>query len=512
MSDASLEAHRFSINFISRRTLILGTLATAISGTAIGRAIGAVAPSFNQIIGSPTNDGIILQLLPNQKLNLYVEFGYSKTVFPIKSAKSDVESGVPANIAMSGLKPNSRIYYRIRSKSGNSNTYQISKVFSFMTQRASNSTFSFTVQGDTHPERAGKMFNAELYGVTLSNIKSQAPDFHILLGDDFSIDPLIGKGQANQANVEKVYTTHRSWLTAVGSDIPIFLVNGNHEQAAAYLLDGTDTNPAVLAGNARNKFFPLPLPKANGFYTGDLREIEHVGNPRDYYAWEWGDALFVTLDPYWNSKNPVDNVAGDSAVDDQGGTQKNSNKKNASPAAGGGNGKTSNLWTIGLGDQQYFWFKETLEKSKAKFKFVFAHHVMGTGRGAIEVSENYEWGGKDPKGQTTFQKERPNWELPIHDLMVKNGVSIFFQGHDHIFVTQERDGLIYQSMPNPADDTFSYFNDAAYKSGTKAPNSGHVRVTVSPASAKVEYFLAARPKDSSRKNLQIAHSYTVKAR
>ena len=96
--------------------------------------------------------------------------------------------------------------------------------------------------------------------------------------------------------------------------------------------------------------------------------------------------------------------------------------------------------------------------------------------------------------------------------MVKNGVSIFFQGHDHIFVTQERDGLIYQSMPNPADDTFSYFNDAAYKSGTKAPNSGHVRVTVSPASAKVEYFLAARPKDSSRKNLQIAHSYSVKAK
>ena len=134
---------------------------------------------------------------------------------------------------------------------------------------------------------------------------------------------------------------------------------------------------------------------------------------------------------------------------------------------------------------------------------------MGTGRGAIEVSSNYEWGGKDPKGQTTFEKERPNWELPIHDLMVKNGVSIFFQGHDHIFVTQERDGLIYQSMPNPADDTFSMFNENAYLSGTKAPNSGHVKVTVGPAQAKVEYFLAARPQDAGRSNLQIAHSYTV---
>ncbi len=94
--------------------------------------------------------------------------------------------------------------------------------------------------------------------------------------------------------------------------------------------------------------------------------------------------------------------------------------------------------------------------------------------------------------------------------MVKNKVNIFFQGHDHIFVTQERDGLIYQSMPNPADDTFSMFNETAYLTGTKAPNSGHVRVTVSPASAKVEYFLAARSTDTSRKNLTLAHSYTVK--
>ncbi len=65
-------------------------------------------------------------------------------------------------------------------------------------------------------------------------------------------------------------------------------------------------------------------------------------------------------------------------------------------------------------------------------------------------------------------------------------------------------------MPNPADDTFSLFNDTAYKSGTKAPNSGHVRVTVTPAEAKVEYFLAARSKDTARKNMTLAHSYSVK--
>jgi hypothetical protein len=341
------------------------------------------------------------------------------------------------------------------------------------------------------------MFNSDLYYVTMANIAAQQPDFHILLGDDFSIDPLIDKGQANQANVEKIYRTHRDWLSVAGASVPIFLVNGNHEQAASYLLDGTNTNPAVLAGNARLKYYALPEP--NSFYTGDLQPVENVGLPRDYFAWTWGDALFVSLDPYWHSKSPVDNVAGVSADTTQGTDKK-----------GGGSGKTTNLWDVGIGDEQYSWLKKTLESSKAKYKFVFAHHVLGTGRGAVEVSTNYEWGGKDPKGISTFEKERPNWELPIHDLMVKNEVSIFFQGHDHIFVHQERDGLIYQSMPNPADDTFSMFNESAYKTGTKAPNSGHVRVSITPTVAKVEYFLAARGKDTSRKNLALAHSYTVK--
>jgi len=516
MGELPLGESSSPVHFITRRSLITGSLLAAFAATSIGKALGVTVPVLGQVLVTPTNNAISLSLMSSQKMNAYIEVGTTKTVFPIKTAKLDVNPSVPTLFKATGLKASTTHYYRIRYKTADSNTYQISKTFSFTTQRAKNSTFSFTVQGDTHPERKGKMFNDQLYNVTLANILSQKPDFHILLGDDFSIDPLISKGQANEVNVNDVYLTHRKWLESITSNVPLFAINGNHEQAAAYLLDGTLTNPAVLAGKARNTYFPMPAP--DNFYSGDKTSIEGVGYLRDYYAWEWGDALFVTLDPYWHSKYPVDNAAGVLVPEDQSGTAKTGgNKKGqaqASPApgAGGGNGKTSNLWNIGIGDEQYFWLKSTLESSKARFKFVFAHHVMGTGRGAIEVSTNYEWGGQDPKGQTTFAKERPNWELPIHDLMVKNGVSIFFQGHDHIFVTQERDGVIYQAMPNPADDTFSMFNDNAYLSGTKAPNSGHVRVTVSPTSAKVEYFLAARPQDSQRKNLQLAHSYTVQPR
>ena len=481
---------------LTRRSVIAASITGLVANSFLAKALGLDPGLSNVILGRPTDSSIAISVLGTEAQSVYVEYGTSKTALVKKTAPVALTVGIPLVIEISGLKANTKNYYRLRYKKSGESSFTTGKTNSFSTAKTSGKSFSFSVQGDTHPERAGKMFNADLYTVTMANIASQQPDFHILLGDDFSIDPLIDKGQANQDGVENIYRTHRNWLAIAGASVPIFLVNGNHEQAAAYLLDGTASNPAVLAGNARLKYYPLPAP--NRFYTGDSYEIPNVGLPRDYYSWTWGDALFISIDPYWHSNQAVDNVAGVSA---------DTNDK-----AGGksGSGKTTNLWNVGIGDEQYAWLKKTLETSKAKYKFVFAHHVLGTGRGAVEVSTNYEWGGKDPKGTSTFAKERPNWELPIHDLMVKNGVSIFFQGHDHIFVTQERDGLIYQSMPNPADDTFSMFNDGAYLTGTKAPNSGHVRVTVSPAEAKVEYFLAARAQDSSRTNLSTAHSYSVK--
>lgn len=486
---------------ISRRLLLGAAAAGALALTPFARAVAAVMPALNQILGRPTRDSVAVSLLPQQTGQYALDYGYTKTKYSASTAPTSIAAGAPSVIDVTGLKPNSTLYYRVKYRATSSTGWTYGKQNVFRTARDPGTTFAFTVQGDTHPERAGKMFNSDLYYVTMANIAAQRPDFHILMGDDFSIDPLIGKGQATAANVDKVYATHRNWLGVVGASTPIFLVNGNHEQAAQYLVDGTPNSPAVLAGRARLKYYPLPT--TDGFYTADKTIIEGIGELRDYYAWTWGDALFVTLDPYWHSKSAVDNVAGVS----------NDTAANAKKTGGAG-AKATNLWQVGIGDEQYAWFKSVLEQSNAKYKFVFTHHVMGTGRGGIEGSMHYEWGGKDPKGQTTFAEQRPTWELPIHDLMVKHGVSIFFQGHDHIFVTQERDGLIYQSLPNPADDTFSMFNDTAYKSGTKAPNSGHVRVTVSPSSAKVEYFLAARPKDvsASRRNLQLAHSYVVKPR
>jgi hypothetical protein len=244
----------------------------------------------------------------------------------------------------------------------------------------------------------------------------------------------------------------------------VFLVNGNHEQASMANLDGTPDNVAVWAQTARNAYYPQPAPDA--FYTGDAEPVEFIGLLRDYYAFTWGDALFVVIDPYWHSPQTVDNQFGVDREDKQ----------------------RRDLWNVTLGDAQYQWFKHTLETSAAKYKFVFAHHILGTWRGGIELAGLYEWGGKDPDGSDLFAQKRPGWEKPIHQLMVDNSVTIFFQGHDHLFVHQELDGVIYQTLPTPADPNYALDNAQAYLSGDKLPASGHVRVTVSPDGVTVEYI------------------------
>ncbi len=126
-------------------------------------------------------------------------------------------------------------------------------------------------------------------------------------------------------------------------------------------MNGTPDSLAVWAGNARNRYYPLPAP--DNFYTGDKEPVEFVGLLRDYYAWTWGDALFITLDPYWHSPVVVDNALG--------------------TGPGNGGRKTRDLWDITHGEAQYRWLQQTLAHSKARYKFIFAHHALGTGKVAL---------------------------------------------------------------------------------------------------------------------------------
>jgi hypothetical protein len=451
------------------------------------------------VLGRASDRSATVSALVRETAEGFFELGTAPGRYSRKTAMLTFPQAEPVETVFDQLQADTRYYYRLQTRKRGDTAFQARAECTFHTQRKPGSAFTFTIQGDSHPERP-QMSEPNLYARTLLAAAAAQPDFHICMGDDFSVAPVH---EVNPESIGERYTLQRPFLGLVGRSAPVFLVNGNHEQASLFNYNQPDVRHqvAVLAQSARNRYYPTPAP--DDFYSGDTAPLKDIGLRKDYCAWTWGDALFVILDNYWHSPVQVDSGFQDEEAGGGGGGGMKDHR----------GGRQRDWWHITLGDTQYHWFKRTLEQSTAKFKFVFAHHVMGTGRGGIDECDLYEWGGRNKRGDWEFSTMRPGWELPVHQLMAKHRVSVFFQGHDHLFARQERDGIVYQEVPMPADPGYFAYNSDRYQSGVKLPNSGYLRVTVSPDHARVEYIRSYLPKDESAGNLSgaIAHSYIVKA-
>ena len=271
---------------------------------------------------------------------------------------------------------------------------------------------------------------------------------------------------------------------------------------------GLRESPQAAVAKSCRMLGMLPSPAPDDFYSGNGEPVDGIGLLRDYYAFTWGDALFVAINPYWHSPVAV-NPAGQGA---------NGMGTLATPRWSELEEEWLELtlpaedrWEATMGDAQYHWLAQTLEESDSRFKFVFAHHVLGTGRGGVERATLFEWGGHNEEGEWEFDERRPDWELPVHELMVEHGVSIFFQAHDHVFAHQELDGIVYQTVANPADETYTARNASAYLTGTVLENSGYLNVTVSPDETRVDYVRSyfAQDENDDRRHGSVDFSYTI---
>jgi predicted phosphodiesterase len=334
------------------------------------------------------------------------------------------------------------------------------------------------VQADPHLD-----YNTEpaLYLRSLATARSGRPDFHIDLGDTFMTDKHRGRETAAAQ-----YLAQRFYFGQIATSAPLFLVLGNHDAEAGRWLDGSPDNLAVWANQQRKRLYPNPIP--DSFYGGNSTPDPHAGILQNYFSWEWGDALFIALDPFWFTQR-------------QRGGEDN--------------------WSRTLGRQQYDWLESTLSKSKASLRFVFLHHLVGgigrDARGGAEAAPLYEWGGHEPDGAAAFAVKRPGWPLPIHQLLLKHKVNIVFHGHDHLYVRQDLDGIVYQEVPQPGHARYDNTRSAeeyGYKSGTVQGSSGHLRIQVQPGKALVEYVRSYLPADenSARTNGSVSHRYEVSAR
>ncbi|MEI7638195.1 MAG: metallophosphoesterase, partial [Syntrophus sp. (in: bacteria)] len=304
------------------------------------------------------------------------------------------------------------------------------------------------------------------------------PDFHLDLGDTFMTDK-----HESRENATRQYLAQRSYLGQLCRSAPLFLVLGNHDGEESKLRRGGADSLAVWSNTMRKRYFPNPFP--DSFYTGNTTMDPLAGQLKDYYAWQWGDALFIVLNPYWHATGR----------------------------------RSDDSWDRTLGDEQYKWLKRTLENSRARFKFVFVHQLVGgfdkQGRGGTEAASFGEWGGKNADGADGFKDHRPGWDMPIHQLLVRDNVTIVFHGHDHFFAKQDLDGIVYQEVPQPGFPRSGSPRAAAeygYHDGVILGGSGHIRVTVAPDKVTADYVRAQVPKDghTSPMNRQVSHSYSIK--
>ena len=418
------------------------------------------AHPFDLILGRPASNSVTVSILCYDDTEGFIAYGTQPGALAARTPARPFRKGQPVELVLSSLQPNTHYVYQFHSARTNS------AEFSFHTARPPGSAFTFTVTADSHLDEHTE---PALYQRVLANALADAPDFHIDLGDTFMTEK-----HENRAAAARQYLAQRYYFGQLCQAAPLFLALGNHDGESPRGRDADPDNLAVWSNIMRKRYFPNPVP--DSFYSGDVTKHPEAGQLQDYYAWEWGDALFAVLDPFWFKQKQ--------------------------------RGERDN-WKRTLGAEQYQWLKRALESSRAKFKFVFIHHLVGgaddQGRGGSEAAPFFEWGGRNPDGSDVFKEKRPGWPMPIHQLLVQNHVAVVFHGHDHLYAKQDLDGVVYQEVPQPGDPRGNTRSAAeyGYRSGVILGSSGHLRVVVSASQVMVDYVRA----DGS-----VAHSYSLSAR
>ena len=484
-------------------------VSVSVTCTTIGTPLNA-----NIILGAPTTNSISMKLFtPDQSGNVSVSYGTSPGSYSTTTAPAALAAGTPLAFNLSGLNSDTQYYYRLNFSPTSGGSSQTTE-YQFHTARQTGSSFTFTIQADSHLDDKSDI---NVYTQTLQNIAGDKPDFHIDLGDTFMEEKFnttftgVIQPATTQDQVNTRYKYELTNFGKVANTIPLFLVNGNHDAELGWITNNNnyDPNLRTWAALARTTYFNNPTP--NAFYSGETASIVSLAKASGYYAWKWGDALFIALDPFWNSYTATGN----------------------------------DIWNLTLGITQYQWLQSTLAANAGvKYKFIFMHNLVGglpdidtttglpiTGhkggsmRGGIEAAVMAEWGGNNYDGTYGFTTMRPasaGWIKPIHQLLKDYGVTAVFHGHDHLYADQVLDGIKYQEVPQPSSiyqansNMLTLAKEGGYVSclqtnPTCSNSSGYLRITVSPTSGVTSEYVKTFVLPSQGANKTVDKTWNVPA-
>lgn len=449
--------------------------------------------SGGEVLSRPTGTSVTVRAIAARALTATVIWRRLGTDAEATSAPVHAAAGEPVEIVLRGLAPDADYHYRLAVQpDGEAGPARPGPERRFHTQRAPGSPFTFVVQADPHLDENS---SPAVYAQALANELADRPDFLVDLGDAAMSDRCVIEGDVlcsreRAVSYEQVAARNalmRSYFARVAHSLPLFLVLGNHEAEAGWATNGAAATLADWSLAARTAFYANPVP--DGFYSGN----EDLPSRQNYYAFDWGDALVVVLDPFaYTRRKPTQ-------FDD------------------------ADMWDWTVGDRQYAWLARTLASSRARYKFVFSHHMTGGGapevRGGAAWARYFEWGGRNRDGSWGFADQRPGWAAPIQQLFVDHGVTIWFHGHDHLYAREVVDGVVYQAVPQPSTrryqgpDLARDYGYLAAAGETAFVTPGHLRVTVDPAAGvRVSFVRAVAPGEETAllRNGDIVTSYEVR--
>jgi predicted phosphodiesterase len=443
---------------------------------------------YDAILVNPTANSIAVSIVSYRHGDAYVEYGIAGRT-QLRSDVLHVHQGLPARFDLRGLKADTEYGWRFCFKPEGGNEFELGEPYTFRTARGPDAAFSFTVTADSHLDEG---VSTAVYAQTLANARAARPDFHVDLGDTFMTDK-----RREFRDAAPQYMAQRYWLGLLGNSVPMFLALGNHDGETGY---GGNEIDQVAGWSFAQRTMHFPPPETatgpGAMYTGRTSWGEDGGG--NWFAFHWGPALCIVLDPFWNT------------------TAK-------SRGRGSEVELTDDSWGMTLGRAQYEWLGKTLASSRAPLRFVFLHHLVGgrgrVARGGVEAAPYFEWGGKNADGSDGFAQRRPGWAMPIHALLVRHGVNVVFHGHDHLFVTNELDGIVYQCVPQPgnARGGTRSASDYGYSGGTILGSPGHLRVDVEPRQATVNFVRTVvegmgQSRRGGEANGEVVHRYRVTPR
>ncbi|HNO80177.1 MAG TPA: metallophosphoesterase [Phycisphaerae bacterium] len=480
----------------SRRSFIVGAGAAAICGIcglphiACREADGAGAEAPVRAKGKllkllgvgegvfrPTADGATIHWIPNGEVESELLTGTSGN--DLKIVRS-VVSSVPVELQIDGLSGAAEVFWSARHRRKGEQKWVNSPVRSFKTCRQKGESFQAALFADSHfysvRNRAQSLGNIQK---CMNAVQKARPDFCVFLGDEAGVQYVTDEKTQDQALARERWLNWREYIGPLLSEVPSFLVLGNHEGEAGFYRDQDRARKVFLQRwgtieRKRHYLNPLPSTYAEGGENQNWKGNQKSGatggadegncSPfQNYFAWTWGDALFVVLDVH-----------------------RYTNPGKSTPAV-------PEEWT--LGRTQLKWLEQVLKNSDARWKFVIAHHVVGGSRWDLNCKvekSGYAYG----RGGARYA--RVGEQAKVTDLMKRYGSRFFVYGHDHIFAHQEAEGIHFVCCGRPTKVPGGWVQEEGFIEAygdfrARDPHDfyldvGYTKLTVSPSEVVFEYI------------------------